>query len=87
MAYGPEERFFIICRPLDENRDAAPSPGTHLCFRAASRAAVDAFHRAALDHGGTCDGPPGLRPHYAEDYYAAFVRDPDGHKLEAVANR
>jgi predicted lactoylglutathione lyase len=50
---------------------------------APSRAAVDAFHAAALEHGGRSDGAPGLRPHYGQTYYAAFVLDPDGHKLEA----
>ena len=40
------------------------------------------FYAQALDHGGTCAGPPGLRPHYGETYFAAFVIDPDGHKLE-----
>jgi catechol 2,3-dioxygenase-like lactoylglutathione lyase family enzyme len=61
-----------------------PGPGFHLAFDAPDRAAVDAFHAAALAHGGTCDGPPGLRPQYGPTYYAAFVIDPDGHRLEAV---
>ena len=61
-----------------------PGPGFHLAFDAPDRAAVDAFHAAALAAGGTCDGPPGSRPHYGETYYAAFVIDPDGYKLEAV---
>jgi len=59
----------------------------HLCFRAPSRAAVDAFHRAALAAGGRDDGKPGLRPHYHPNYYAAFVIDPDGHKIEAVRHQ
>ncbi len=59
----------------------------HWCFRAPSRAAVRAFYAAALASGGSDDGPPGLRPHYAPDYYAAFVRDPDGNRLEAVTRR
>jgi catechol 2,3-dioxygenase-like lactoylglutathione lyase family enzyme len=63
---------------------APPGPGFHLAFDAPDRAAVDAFHAAALASGGTCDGPPGLRPHYGETYYAAFVIDPDGYRLEAV---
>jgi catechol 2,3-dioxygenase-like lactoylglutathione lyase family enzyme len=63
---------------------APPGPGFHLAFDAPDRAAVDAFHAAALKAGGTCDGPPGLRPHYGETYYAAFVIDPDGYRLEAV---
>ena len=56
----------------------------HVAFRARSEAAVDAFHAAALEAGGTDHGPPGLRPHYHAGYYAAFVLDPDGHNIEAV---
>jgi catechol 2,3-dioxygenase-like lactoylglutathione lyase family enzyme len=52
--------------------------------RPSDRAAVDRFHATALAHGGRCEGPPGERPHYTEGYYAAFVRDPDGNKLEAM---
>ncbi len=59
-------------------------PGFHLAFTAPTREAVDAFHAAALKAGGTCDGEPGLREQYGPTYYATFVRDPDGHKLEAV---
>lgn len=61
-----------------------PGPGFHLAFVAESAAAVDRFHAAALTSGGTDEGAPGLRPHYGPNYYAAFVLDPDGHKLEAV---
>jgi catechol 2,3-dioxygenase-like lactoylglutathione lyase family enzyme len=62
----------------------APDSGVHVCLRAPSTAAVDAFHRAALAAGATCDGPPGLRAHRTGGYYAAFIRDPDGNKVEAV---
>jgi catechol 2,3-dioxygenase-like lactoylglutathione lyase family enzyme len=58
--------------------------GCHVAFRAASRAAVDRFHAAALAAGGLDAGPPGLRPEYQGAYYAAFVNDPDGNRLEAV---
>ena len=58
--------------------------GTHVAFRADSRAQVDAFHAAALAAGGRDNGAPGLRPHYSPDYYAAFVFDPDGFNIEAV---
>ncbi|MDQ0511479.1 VOC family protein [Ancylobacter amanitiformis] len=61
-----------------------PPPGFHLCFMAPSRVAVDAFHAAGLTSGGRDAGPPGLRPHYGEGYYAAFLFDPDGWKIEAV---
>ena len=56
----------------------------HWCFRAPSRAAVRAFHAAALTAGGIDDGPPGIRSVYGPDYYAAFVRDPDGNRIEAI---
>jgi catechol 2,3-dioxygenase-like lactoylglutathione lyase family enzyme len=62
----------------------APVPGFHLAFDAPGRAAVDAFHAAALAAGGTDAGAPGLRAEYHARYYAAFVLDPDGRKIEAV---
>lgn len=58
----------------------------HVAFAAASRAEVDAFHQAALDAGGHDNGAPGLRPHYHEHYYGAFVIDPDGNNIEAVCH-
>ncbi len=61
-------------------------PGTHVAFQVASRAIVDAFHAAALAAGGTDNGAPGLRPIYHPNYYGAFVRDPDGHNIEAVCH-
>jgi catechol 2,3-dioxygenase-like lactoylglutathione lyase family enzyme len=63
---------------------AAPECGTHICLRAKTTAEVDAFHSAALNAGGTSDGAPGLRPHDRVKYYAAFVLDPDGNRIEAV---
>jgi catechol 2,3-dioxygenase-like lactoylglutathione lyase family enzyme len=62
-----------------------PRPGFHLAFIATDHDAVDRFHAAALRHGGADQGAPGLRPHYGLSYYAAFVLDPEGHKLEAVS--
>ncbi|MDR3422077.1 MAG: VOC family protein [Xanthobacteraceae bacterium] len=62
----------------------AEDSGVHICLRAPDSAAVDAFHEAALKAGGASDGAPGLRPDYYEKYYAAFVRDPDGNRIEAV---
>jgi catechol 2,3-dioxygenase-like lactoylglutathione lyase family enzyme len=59
----------------------------HVALAAASRLQVDAFHRAALAAGGRDNGPPGLRPEYHPNYYAAFVLDPDGHNIEAVCHR
>ena len=58
--------------------------GVHICLRAPDPAAVDAFHAAALKAGGSSDGAPGLRPEYYATYYAAFIRDPDGNRIEAV---
>ena len=71
------------------NRRAAMSPvdgdsGTHVGLRVRSTELVDAFHAAALAAGGQSDGAPGLRPQHGDGYYAAFVRDPDGNRLEAV---
>jgi catechol 2,3-dioxygenase-like lactoylglutathione lyase family enzyme len=60
--------------------------GCHLCWAAPDRAAVDAFHAAALAAGGTDNGAPGLRPHYHAHYYGAFVLDPDGNNVEAVCH-
>jgi catechol 2,3-dioxygenase-like lactoylglutathione lyase family enzyme len=83
--YGPpgfegEAPFAVIQR-----EDAtAPAPGFHLAFSAPTHEAVDRFHAAALAAGGVSEGAPGIRAHYDPTYYAAFVRDPDGHRLEAV---
>ncbi len=65
-------------------KEVAPDSGVHICLRAPDTAAVDAFHAAALIAGGTSDGAAGLRPHYYSGYYAAFIRDPDGNRIEAV---
>jgi catechol 2,3-dioxygenase-like lactoylglutathione lyase family enzyme len=62
----------------------AQNNGVHVCLRAPTAAAVDAFHAAALAAGGASDGAPGLRPHHGEAYYAAFIRDLDGNRIEAV---
>lgn len=63
---------------------AVSPPAAHTAFRAPSRDAVHAFHAAGLAQGGTCDGPPGPRPPYGPTYYAAFLLDPDGNRIEAV---
>ena len=76
--YGDARPWFWIA-------EHDPTAGKlHVALRAESREAVDAFHREALLAGGTDNGGPGLRPHYHPGYYAAFVRDPDGHNIEAV---
>ncbi len=61
-------------------------PHAHVAFQAASRAEVDAFHAAAIAAGARDNGAPGIRPHYHETYYGAFVLDPDGHNIEAVCH-
>lgn len=61
-------------------------PPVHVAFRVPNRAMVDAFHAAGLAAGGSDNGGPGPRPHYHPDYYGAFVRDPDGHNIEAVCH-
>ena len=58
--------------------------GIHISFLADSAAAVNAFHAAALEAGAANEGEPGRRPHYGPAYYGCFVRDPDGHKIEAM---
>jgi catechol 2,3-dioxygenase-like lactoylglutathione lyase family enzyme len=74
--------FWINCRATLEC--IADDSGVHICLRAPDAAAVDAFHAAALKFGGASDGPPGLRTKYHDNYYAAFVHDPDGNRIEAV---
>jgi catechol 2,3-dioxygenase-like lactoylglutathione lyase family enzyme len=72
---------------LNERRAMRPveaDSGTHICLRAPDTGSVDAFHRAALQAGGISDGAPGPRPEYTAGYYAAFVRDPEGNRVEAV---
>jgi catechol 2,3-dioxygenase-like lactoylglutathione lyase family enzyme len=75
--------FWINARP---DMDPVPSrSGAHICLRVRATELVDAFHAAALANGGRSDGPPGLRPHDGPNgYYAAFIRDPDGNRIEAV---
>lgn len=62
-------------------------PALHVAFRAESRGEVEAFYEAALACGGVDNGAPGLRPRYHEQYYGAFVLDPDGHNIEAVCHK
>jgi catechol 2,3-dioxygenase-like lactoylglutathione lyase family enzyme len=79
--YGKKYSEFWI----NVRRDASGSDGAHICLRARSTAMVDEFHVAALKAGGTSDGAPGVRPHDGKNkYYAAFIRDPDGNRIEAV---
>ncbi|WP_224815751.1 VOC family protein [Hasllibacter sp. MH4015] len=78
--YGQDRPQFWL------SEDAPHIPPVHIAFAARSRAQVDAFHAAALAAGGTDNGKPGLRPHYHDHYYGAFVLDPDGNNIEAVCH-
>ena len=80
---GRSELALWVCKPFD-GRPATAGNGSMVALRATNWAQVDAFHAAALAHGGRSEGAPGLRPQYNPDFYAAYVRDPDGHKLAAV---
>lgn len=83
LGYGAKQpRFWVeqVARPVP----ADPQSGLHLCFRAPDRAAVHAFHETALAQGGRDNGAPGLRPQYTPTYYAGFILDPDGYRIEAV---
>lgn len=82
--YGPPGGNDKLALMLQPQPVVPPGPGFHLAFDAPTREAVDRFHAAALAQGGRDAGAPGLRTHYGPGYYAAFVIDPDGHKLEAV---
>jgi catechol 2,3-dioxygenase-like lactoylglutathione lyase family enzyme len=81
--YGTAMTVFSLEKPTD-GRPASVGNGVHIAFLAGKRAQVDEFYRLALAHGGSDAGPPGLRPEYDANYYGAFVRDPDGNKIEAV---
>lgn len=83
VGYGPPGGGDVLALK-QVAQSAGDIPGQHIAFVAATHAAVEAFHAAALAHGGRDNGAPGWRPDYGEDYYAAFVVDPEGHRLEAV---
>lgn len=86
VGYGvPGKPSFWIQFPIN-GHPASMGNGVHIAFHADSRQAVDAFFLAALEQGGIEDGRPGLRTEYHPDYYGAFVRDPDGNKIEACAH-
>jgi catechol 2,3-dioxygenase-like lactoylglutathione lyase family enzyme len=85
LGYGREAVAFWISAA---ERPVAPDEksGLHFCFSAPTRRSVDAFHQAALGAGGRDNGKPGVRADYGADYYAGFVVDPDGYRLEAYCN-
>lgn len=83
--YGHDEGqddFYIVLVSSEGSR----IPGFHVALKASTRAAVDGFHAAAMAHGGTDDGSPGIWKRYHENYYAAYVLDPDGNRIEAVCH-
>lgn len=90
IGYGREDfaginQPFWVLRPHDR-KPASAGNGLTVAFTVQTRDAVDAFHAAALANGGVDEGAPGLRPHYHPDYYGAYVRDPEGHKICAVCH-
>jgi catechol 2,3-dioxygenase-like lactoylglutathione lyase family enzyme len=80
--YGADRKAFFWI-----TLKAASQTGAHIAFTAQDRETVAQFYRAALAAGGRDNGSPGLRPHYHENYYGAFILDPDGHNIEAVCHR
>ena len=91
ISYAPEdfsgvnEQFWVV-RPYDK-QSATPGNGVTVAFETPTRAAVDAFHAAALAAGASDEGPPGIREHYHPNYYGAYVRDLDGNKLCVVCHK
>ena len=83
VAFGKQFPEFWVQTPID-GQTAAVGNGTHFGFVAATKADVDAFYRVAVEAGATPDGEPGPREDYGPAYYGCFVRDPDGHKIEAT---
>jgi catechol 2,3-dioxygenase-like lactoylglutathione lyase family enzyme len=82
LGYGKEAAGFWVNtaeHPVPDD----PKSGLHFCFTAPSRESVEAFHKAAMAHGGRDNGKPGLRKDYGPHYFAAFVHDPEGYRLEA----
>ncbi len=85
LGYGGDRTEFWISL-VETPVPADPKSGLHFCFVASTRAAVDTFYEAALRKGGTDNGKPGLRSDYGDNYYATFVIDPDGYRLDAYCN-
>ena len=83
VAFGRQFPEFWLQKPID-GRKAETANGVHFGFVAHSKNEVDAFHKAAIAAGGKDEGEPGSRPDYGEPYYGGFIRDLDGHKIEAT---
>ena len=92
VAFGSDGKFWAFDAghgtlfELMQSQDGDKIGPCHIAFRADSHEQVDAFYKAALQAGAKCNGPPGPRPQYTENYYAAFVLDPDGYNIEAMFN-
>ena len=86
LGYGKDSVVLWISHTKSPVK-ADPASGLHFCFDAPNRRSVDAFHKAALASGGRDNGKPGLRADYGDNYYAAFVIDPDGYRFEAYCGR
>lgn len=84
LGFGPDEENELLNIFEYGAHASAPGPGSHIAFNTDSRAVVDQFYEAAVRNGGKSNGTPGVRPHYGRAYYAAFVIDPDGWRLEVV---
>jgi catechol 2,3-dioxygenase-like lactoylglutathione lyase family enzyme len=86
LGYGRETAsLWILASPRPVPADM--QSGLHICFTAPTRKSVDAFYKAALAAGGSGNGGPGLRADYGNNYYAAFVLDPDGYRIEAYCGK
>jgi catechol 2,3-dioxygenase-like lactoylglutathione lyase family enzyme len=89
LGYGERCSAFdtlSTCLAVYESPDAIPNAGRHWCFKASTQAQVDAFHANGIAAGGKDDGGPALRGNYHPDYYAAFLFDPSGNRIEAVCH-
>jgi catechol 2,3-dioxygenase-like lactoylglutathione lyase family enzyme len=87
VGYGTAdgEKVWVVT-PFD-GKPASVGNGMHIAFAAPTRYAVDAAYEIGLANGGTDEGAPGLRPHYHPDYYGAYMRDPDGNKIQVVCHK
>ena len=83
VQFGSSDIMFSLEMPIN-GLPATPGNGVHIAFQAPDRQTVRRFHEAAIANGATDEGTPGIRENYNANYYGAFVRDPDGNKIEAV---
>jgi catechol 2,3-dioxygenase-like lactoylglutathione lyase family enzyme len=86
VGYGTAQGQDLFAIKVNASGVVAPAPGFHLAFEAPSREAVERFYIEAIANGGQDNGAPGVRPNFGPNYFAAFVIDPDGYRIEAVIN-